>query len=94
MYYDIINAEYLGDYKIKLTFENNKTGIVDLKHYIKKQGIFKRFANIKYFQKFYIDKELGVLCWPDGLDIAPETIYSEATGEPLPEWMEVDSKTV
>ncbi len=92
MYHDIIDVKYLGGYKLEITFENKKKGTVDLKHYIKKQGIFKRFANMKYFKQFYIDKELGVLCWPDGLDIAPETIYSETTGEPLPDWMEKESK--
>jgi hypothetical protein len=36
--------------------------------------------------------ELGVLCWPEGVDIAPEIIYNEATGEPLPEWMDVSER--
>jgi hypothetical protein len=27
------------------------------------------------------------LCWPGGVDVAPETLYHEATGEPLPEWL-------
>lgn len=88
MYHQIIRAQYLGQYKLKLTFDNKKTGIVDLKHYIKEKGLFKKFSDINFFRKFYIDKETGVLSWPGGLDIAPETIYSEATQEPLPDWME------
>jgi len=42
---------------------------------------------MEYFKQVQINKELGVLCWPDGVDVAPETLYSEATGEPLPAWM-------
>jgi len=30
---------------------------------------------------------LGVLTWGDEIDIAPETVYAEATGTPLPGWM-------
>ena len=93
MYHKIIKVKYLGGYKLKLTFDNGKTGTVDLKHYSKDKGLFKKLANINYFRKFYIDKEIGVLSWPGGLDIAPETIYSEATGEPLPDWMEVEEDT-
>ncbi|OQB70589.1 MAG: hypothetical protein BWX92_03803 [Deltaproteobacteria bacterium ADurb.Bin135] len=26
----------------------------------------------------------GVLCWPDEVDIAPETLYGKITGELLP----------
>jgi hypothetical protein len=32
--------------------------------------------------------ELGVLTWADEIDIAPETLYAEATGSPMPEWMD------
>ncbi len=85
--YDIIKASHLGGYKIKLTFENGKEGVVDLEKYSKVGGVFKSFSNPEYFKKFRVNEELGVLCWADGEDIAPETIYSMATGEPLPDWM-------
>jgi len=96
MYYDLIEIKYIEGYKLELVFENRKRGIVDFQDYIKKGGIFSRFSDIEYFTKAYIDRELGVLCWPDGLDIAPETLYSKATGEPLPAWMksEKDVKEV
>lgn len=87
MYYDVVEAKYIEGCKLELTFENGKRGIVDLQDYIKKGGVFSRFSDIEYFKQFYINKELGVLCWPDDLDIAPETLYHEATGEPLPAWM-------
>jgi len=92
MYYDLIEAKYVEGYKLELTFENGKKGTVDLQDYVKKGGIFSRFSNIEYFKKFYINKEIGVLCWPDDLDIAPETLYHEATGEPLPVWMTSEEK--
>lgn len=90
MHYDVIEAKYIEGYKLELTFENGKKGIVDFKDYVKKGGVFSRFADIEYFRQFYINEEIGVLCWPDDVDIAPETLYHEATGEPLPEWMEAE----
>jgi len=62
-------------------------GIVDLQRYADKGGVFSRLSDMEYFGKVYANNELGVLCWPDSLDVAPETLYHEATGEPLPEWM-------
>lgn len=86
--FDIIKAVHLGGYLIKITFENGKEGVADLEDYSKKGGIFRNFIDPEYFRKFRINEELGVLFWPNGEDIAPETIYSLATGEPLPDWME------
>lgn len=87
MYFDLVEFKHKGNYKLDLTFENGKSGIVDLKPFVAKGGVFSRLADEHYFQQAYINTELGVLSWPDGLDIAPEILYSEATGEPLPEWM-------
>ncbi len=86
MYYDIVEAKHIEGYKLELVFEDGKKGIVDLSTYVYKGGVFSRFADIEYFKQFYVNKEIGTLCWPDGLDIAPETLYHEATGEPLPVW--------
>ena len=88
MHYDVSEARHVEGYKLELVFENGKTGIIDLNEYVHKGGIFGRFSDRGYFMQFYVNKEIGTLCWPDGVDIAPETLYHEATGEPLPAWMD------
>ncbi|MBI5598413.1 MAG: DUF2442 domain-containing protein [Deltaproteobacteria bacterium] len=87
MYYDVVDAKYVEGYKIAVVFENGRKGAVDLKGYAGTGGVFSRFSDLEYFKKFYVNREMGVLCWPEGGDIAPESLYHEATGEPLPEWM-------
>lgn len=84
---DLIKASYISDYKVLLTFDNGKSGVVDFSKYISKGGIFSELKEIEFFKKFIIDPEVFVLKWPNNIDIAPEEIYSEATGEPLPGWM-------
>ena len=91
MYHDLVKIEYLSEYKLRLTFENGKQGIIDFQNYINKGGIFSRLSDINFFKKAFVNKELGVLCWPGDVDIAPETLYNEATGESLPTWMEVET---
>jgi hypothetical protein len=85
--YDLIDAKYIGGYTLELLFENGRKGTYDFEGYVKKGGVFGRLSDLAYFKSYSVNKELGVLCWPDGLDIAPETLYHKATGEPLPEWM-------
>ncbi|MCH7613785.1 MAG: DUF2442 domain-containing protein [Candidatus Marinimicrobia bacterium] len=88
MYKDIVSAVYHGQYKIKLTFEDGKTGVVDFHKYLKKGGVFKSFSDLEFFKNFKINTELGVLTWNNNIDIAPEVIYNEATNTPLPSWMD------
>ena len=87
MIHDIIDAEYKGDYLIELFFDDGKHGIVDFSKYLKRGGVFRKLKNIEYFRAFQINKELGVITWANDLDIAPETLYAEATGTRLPSWM-------
>lgn len=87
MYVDLAKIRYLGGYKLELRFKDGKKGVVDFERYIKLGGVYTRFKDLEYFKKAYVDKEVGVLCWPGGVDVAPETLYHEATGEPLPDWM-------
>jgi len=84
---DVISAKYKGEYKIEVTFEDGASGIVDLSKYLLEGGVFEKFKDMEFFKKFKINEELGVLTWRDEIDIAPETLYSEATNSPLPEWM-------
>ena len=84
---DVVSAEYKGGYRIELTFDNGKSGVIDLSSYAQKGGVFERFRDMQFFRNFSVNRELGVLEWGNEIDIAPESLYAEATGEPLPEWM-------
>jgi len=86
---DVIATNYQGEYKIELTFEDGASGIVDFSKYLNKGGVFEKFKDMKFFMNFRINKELGILTWGDEIDIAPETLYAEATNSPLPDWVDL-----
>ena len=90
---DVVEARHVDGYMLELKFENGKTGRFDFSSYAKRGGVFSHFSDIGYFKQFRVNKELGVLCWPDGQDVAPETLYHVATGEALPAWMNEESLT-
>jgi hypothetical protein len=92
MYIDIISARYVSDYKIELTFENGRSGIVDFVKFIAKGGVFSRLSDLAFFKKLQVNEELGIITWGEELDVAPEILYSEATGEPLPHWMRTEGE--
>ena len=87
---DVVSAKYAGGYKIEVTFEDGATGVIDFSKYLEKGGIFKKFEDIEYFKSFEVNTELGVLTWAGEIDIAPETLYAEAIGTPLPDWMNTE----
>jgi hypothetical protein len=94
MYQDIIDAEYVSDYKIKLFFEDGKSGVADFRKFIDKGGVFSKLQDNSFFKQFEINNETGVITWENDIDISPETLYSEATGESLPNWVEKESDLV
>jgi hypothetical protein len=82
MFFDVTEAEYIDNYRIKLTFEDGSTGIADLSDYPNRNNVFRLFLDINYFRNFRI--EYGTVIWGDGeLDIAPETLYTIATGKAI-----------
>lgn len=93
MIHDLVSATYKGGYKIEVRFDDGKGGIVDFSPYLDKGGVFNHFKNIDFFRQFKVNEELGVLTWQNQIDIAPETLYAEATKTPLPSWMESRRKS-
>jgi hypothetical protein len=87
MLHDVVSATHKGNYRIELTFDNGERGVVDFSPYLQRGGIFKRFRDINFFREFRVDPELGTLTWSGEIDVAPETLYAQATGSPLPDWM-------
>ncbi len=88
MIHDVVGAVYKGGYRIELEFDDGKRGVVDFTKYVEKGGGFQRLKDMEFFRRFSVNEELGTLTWGDEIDIAPETLYAEATGSGLPEWME------
>ncbi len=93
MWHDVIELKKLDNYRLELKFDNGRKGVVDLASYIDRGGVFRRFADMDYFNSVEINRELGVLCWPDGVDIAPETIYEAAMVAECAEEYAAESKS-
>ena len=61
--------------------------MVGFSRYLEREGVFQRFKDLEFFRSFSVNAELGALTWGDEVDVAPETLYAEATGRGLPPWM-------
>jgi hypothetical protein len=94
MLHDVIEATYQGDYRVELQFDDGARGVVDFSRYVDRGGVFERFKDVEFFRSFRIDAEAGTISWGDEIEIAPETLYAEATGAVLPDWMRPDEETV
>ena len=73
----VIRAKYDGGFRIHLTFNDSLQGTVDFQAWL--QGpIFEPLKDRQYFQQFFVDG--GTVVWPNGADIAPETLYEAVKG--------------
>jgi hypothetical protein len=75
MILNIIEANYLDGFRVKLLFNDGLEKIVDLKDYMnsKKHPLFQSLKRIEEFKKFKLHK---TLIWDTGADIAPEYLYN------------------
>lgn len=72
----VISADYAGGHRIRLSFSEGTIKIVDFRQWLR-GPIFEPLKDPSYFRRFFI--EAGTVVWPNGADIAPETLF-EATG--------------
>lgn len=68
-------VEVVGDHRVRLTFEDGVEGDVDLSSW-RWSGVFEPLADSDYFRQVRLDEELGTIVWPNGADIAPETLHA------------------
>ena len=72
----IMRAEYRGGYMIHVVFGDGVERTVDFLPWLE-GPIFEPLKDTTYFQRFFL--EAGTVTWPNGADIAPETLYERAT---------------
>ena len=69
----VVKADYRGEYRIHLTFNDGSSKTVDFRAWL--QGpIFEPLQDRDYFRGFFVAG--STVCWPNGADIAPETLYA------------------
>ncbi len=77
MFLHIKKIEYLGEYRVEVTFSNGRKGIADLSSALR-GGIFEPLKKTTEFAKLRLDEELETIAWPNGADLAPEFVYFQA----------------
>jgi hypothetical protein len=71
----ISDAEYLGEYRLRVVFNDGREGVADLRQMVfdEPRTVFEPLKDLSGFRQFFV--EHGALCWPGDLDVAPEYIY-------------------
>ena len=71
----VVRATYEKGFRIHLTFNDGTVGSVDFEPWLS-GPVFEPLKRTAYFRKFFVDA--GTVAWPNGADIAPETLYDAA----------------
>lgn len=64
----------LGDHRLRLGFDDGTAGEVDFSGE-SWSGVFAPLSDPEFFARVELDEELGTIVWPNGADIAPETLH-------------------
>ncbi len=70
----VIEARYLGDYKVWLEFNDGRKGVVDLADDLFGEN-FEPLRDRVRFAEFYLDYGLATIAWHTGADFAPDYLY-------------------
>jgi hypothetical protein len=72
---DVINIEYRGGFVYRIIFDDGKSGDIDFSEYLGRGPVFEPLWDKTFFSKAAI--EGGTITWPNGADIAPESLYEK-----------------
>jgi hypothetical protein len=72
---DVVEARPVDGYRVYIRFDDGVAGEVDLAALAAFEGVFAPLRAVDKFGELRVAPELGTICWPNGADIAPETLY-------------------
>ncbi len=80
MYERVTTVRVLSGYRLAVTFRDGTSGVVDCTPWLYEQedGVFAPLRDPLLFGQVYVNHEAGVIEWPNGANVAPETLYEEA----------------
>ncbi|MEX0973094.1 MAG: DUF2442 domain-containing protein [Solirubrobacterales bacterium] len=78
----VTRVEVVGDHRLRLGFEDGAEGVLDFAER-DWHGVFEPLRDPSYFGRVQLDPELGTIVWPNGADIAPETLHDRVAGKSI-----------
>jgi hypothetical protein len=72
---EVKDVKYRVDYVYNIKFDDGVEGDVDFSEYLTKGPVFGALKDREIFSKATVVG--GTIAWPNGADIAPETLYEK-----------------
>jgi hypothetical protein len=69
----VVTAEYVRNFEIRLRFNDGVEKTVDFSRWLSGE-VFKPLSSKREFKRFFVSG--GTVCWPNGADVAPETLHA------------------
>lgn len=76
----VVSLRVLPGHRLDVEFADGLRGVVDMSK-DSFSGVFAPLADQAYFALAIVCD--GVVVWPNGVDIAPDAMYSEVSGNPM-----------
>jgi hypothetical protein len=73
-----IAVEIIGEHKLRVTFKDGLVGDIDFTDR-NWRGVSAPLADPAFFAQARVDPEIRTIAWPNGFDMAPETLYERAS---------------
>jgi hypothetical protein len=71
---DVVEVRFVRDYTVWVKFDDGTQGEVDISRSFK-GPVFEPLRDGDYFKLVRVSSDLGTIVWPNGADVAPETLY-------------------
>ncbi len=72
---DVTQIEYKTGHSFLIVFDDSTSAVIDFSDYLQRGPVFAPLKDLAFFRKARI--EGGTIAWPNGADIAPETLYEK-----------------
>ena len=72
----VIAAEPMEGMRVLVSFENGVRGVFDCT-YLTKDPYWAKLKSPAFFRQ--VKAECGTLCWPEDIDVAPESVWEDAS---------------
>jgi hypothetical protein len=78
----VVDVRPLGGHRLFIRFDDGLQGDLDLATFVRFDGVLEPLNDPARFAEAFVD--LGTVCWPNDLDLAPELLYEKLSQRRLP----------